>query len=364
MSFQNFFSNSKVLVTGHTGFKGSWLSSWLIALGADVIGVSLDIPTQPSHFVAIDLKKRLHHHLLDIRDFDSIKDLIVENQPDYVFHLAAQPLVNLAYQKPLQTYHSNILGTAHILEGLRTLQKPCIAIIITSDKCYQNVEWTWGYRENDSLGGEDPYSASKGAAELVIRSYFHSYFAHQDSPIKLGVGRAGNVIGGGDWAMGRIVPDCVRAWQKNHTVELRNPSATRPWQHVLEPISGYLTLASLLKTRPELNGEAFNFGPASTQNYSVLDLVQEMQKHWQKVSWQEVSRHVKYYESTLLKLNCDKAFHSLKWLALLDFSQTVKMTTEWYKNYYSAFEPTWLFTQKQIQEYSQIAAQKKLQWTQ
>ncbi|MEE2716923.1 MAG: CDP-glucose 4,6-dehydratase, partial [SAR324 cluster bacterium] len=294
------FANRTVFLTGHTGFKGSWLSAWLLTLGVRVVGVALDPPSQPSHFEAAGLKEALEDHRLDIRNGDALKRLLSQTQPDFVLHLAAQPLVCQSYFDPVETYQTNVLGTLSLLEALRSLKKPCTAVLITSDKCYDNVEWVWGYRETDALGGPDPYSASKGAAELVIRSHVKSFFP-KDGPVRVSVARAGNVIGGGDWAADRIVPDCVRSWASGKAVELRNPHATRPWQHVLEPLSGYLTLASVLSERPELHGEPFNFGPPAQQAHSVLELVKQMSKHWDQVRWDEASANDEApYESGLL----------------------------------------------------------------
>lgn len=262
----NVFANTKVLVTGHTGFKGSWLSLWLTQLGAQVSGISLGVPTEPSHFAAAGLVERIQDYRLDIRDGTALKSLVQDIQPDFVFHLAAQPLVRRSYADPVETWQTNAMGTINVLEALRGLKNPCVAVLITSDKCYDNVEWVWGYRETDALGGPDPYSASKGAAELAIRSYVRSYFP-KDGPVRIGVGRAGNVIGGGDWADDRIVPDCVHAWSRGETVQLRNPLATRPWQHVLEPLSGYLNLAIALHLDAKWHGEPFNFGPPAQQNH-------------------------------------------------------------------------------------------------
>jgi CDP-glucose 4,6-dehydratase len=243
----------------------------------------------------------------------------------------------------------------NILESLRGLKKPCVAVMITSDKCYENVEWLWSYRESDSLGGPDPYSASKGAAELAIRSYVRSYFP-KDGLVRIGVGRAGNVIGGGDWAEDRIVPDCVRAWSRGESVQLRSTNATRPWQHVLEPLSGYLTLAMALSEDSKFHGEPFNFGPNMKKNYSVGELVSAMAKHWDQVRWEEVvSQEPGLHESILLKLDCDKALHHLNWQAGLDFETTVKMTTEWYRNFYTNPKDIAKFSQNQIHAYTDIA---------
>ena len=286
MSLKYFFGKKTILITGHTGFKGSWLAMWLESLGASVVGVALEPPSHPSHFEAAGLKEVLEDHRLDILSGDDLKELVSQTQPDFVFHLAAQALVRRSYDNPVETYQTNAIGTLNLLEALRPLEKKCTAVLITSDKCYNNVEWVWGYRESDALGGPDPYSASKGAAELMIRSHVKSFFPI-DGPVRIAIGRAGNVIGGGDWAQDRIIPDCVRSWAKNDKVQLRNPQATRPWQHVLEPVSGYLTLAIELQQREELHGEPFNFGPPAHLNRTVLVLVQSMSQYWEKVRWED-----------------------------------------------------------------------------
>src|SRR3989338_3064309 len=300
------FIGRTVLITGHTGFKGAWLTAWLKQLGAKVVGIALDPPTDPSHFAVAHLADGMTDLRIDIRGRAALEDAIVSAQPDFVFHLAAQALVRRSYDDPVETWQTNVLGTLHVLEALRKLDNPCAAVIITRDKCYDNVEWVWGYRETDPLGGPDPYSASKGAAELAIRSYLRSFFP-RDGAVRLGIGRAGNVIGGGDWAEDRIVPDCMRAWANGEIVALRNPMATRPWQHVLEPLSGYLNLAMNLHKSSALHGEPFNFGPPAQQNHSVGELVKEMENHWDQVRWEDVSaQYGGPYESGLLKLNCDK----------------------------------------------------------
>jgi CDP-glucose 4,6-dehydratase len=286
----------------------------------------------------------------------------VRAQPDFVFHLAAQALVRTSYDDPLATWSTNVMGTLHLLEGLRRLNKPCAAVIITSDKCYDNVEWVWGYRETDGLGGPDPYSASKGAAELAVRSHIKSFFP-KGSMVRIASARAGNVIGGGDWAADRIVPDCIRAWSGGATVELRNPHATRPWQHVLEPLSGYLNLVMALANDEGLHGEPFNFGPPAQQNHSVLELVNEMSMHWDQVRWDDVSGATQGpYESRLLKLNCDKALHFLYWHAVMGFADTVRMTAEWYRAYYRDPSSIAGVTRAQIQAYIAMAEGRGLQW--
>lgn len=365
MSLVN-FKNKTVVLTGHTGFKGAWLTAWLKQLGAEVIGIALDPPTEPSHFSVAHMSEAISDCRIDIRNRSELEEVIVTAKPDYVFHLAAQALVRRSYDDPLESWQTNVLGTLHVLEALRKLDKPCAAVIITSDKCYDNVEWVWGYRENDALGGPDPYSASKGAAELAIRSYIKSYFPKEASKVRIASARAGNVIGGGDWAEYRIVPDCVKAWSANNLVKLRNPHATRPWQHVLEPLSGYLTLAMALTQRPELHGQPFNFGPQAQQNHSVLALVQQMALHWEQVRWNDESGMAAAgpYESGLLKLNCDKALHYLKWHAVMGFEDTVRMTAEWYRAYYQQPMQIAALTDAQIVSYTDIAKQHGLGWAQ
>ena len=365
MTLQKTFNAKTVLITGHTGFKGAWLTAWLKQLGAKVVGIALDPPAEPSHYAAAQLADGMVDLRIDIRNQVGLEEAIVSAEPDFVFHLAAQALVRRSYEDPVETWQTNLLGTMHVLEALRKLDKPCAAVIITSDKCYDNVEWVWGYRETDAMGGPDPYSASKGAAELAIRSHIKSYFPKATSKVRIASARAGNVIGGGDWAADRIVPDCVKAWSTDKLVELRNPHSTRPWQHVLEPLSGYLSLAIALSQRPELHGEPFNFGPQSQQNHSVLELVQQMALHWEQVRWQDVSGSVAGpYESGLLKLNCDKSLHYLQWHAVMGFEDTVRMTAEWYRAYYKQPAQIALTTDAQIVAYTTIAKKDSLAWAQ
>jgi len=358
--FHSIFKNKTVLVTGHTGFKGSWLSTWLVSLGAKVIGLSVGVPSYPSNFEISQLKDSIEDHRIDICDIKSVKKIIKDSQPDFVFHLAAQALVRPSYEKPLETLNTNAMGTANILDALRILDKQVVAVMITSDKAYDNVEWVWGYRETDHLGGKDPYSASKGMAELAIRTFVESYFNEPNSNVRVGITRAGNVIGGGDWATDRIVPDCMMAWSENRIVDIRSPWATRPWQHVLEPLSGYLLLGSNLANSEKYHGEAYNFGPNANQNHSVSELINEMGKYWDKVQWNDVSQDQKHvHEAGLLKLNCDKALFDLKWQPTLKFEETVKMTVEWYKKFYKSREQSMLdFTMAQISEYTELAGKR------
>jgi len=365
VKLQQTFKNKNILITGHTGFKGVWLSAWLNLLGAKVTGISLDVLEEPSHFSASDMCNDIEDKREDIRNYNQIEKLIIDSKPDYVFHLAAQAIVRKSYDSPVDTWSTNVMGTINVLEALRKLDHPCSAVIITSDKCYDNVEWIWGYKETDRMGGPDPYSASKGAAELAIKSYIKSYFPSETSKVRLASSRAGNVIGGGDWAEDRIIPDCVRAWSEGKTVELRKPDATRPWQHVLEPLSGYLALAVALNENQDMHGESFNFGPPAQQNQSVLELVQNMSIHWDQVKWKDISGAKEGpYESGLLKLNCDKALALLRWNAVMGFDDTVKMTAEWYKAYYMKDQKIKEVTNLQINAYILAAKDAGLDWAQ
>jgi CDP-glucose 4,6-dehydratase len=330
MTFSTYCGKT-ILITGHTGFKGGWLSAWLTSLGAKVVGLSIDVPSVPSNFTASQISNIIDDLRVDVRDSQAVRKVIQDTQPDFVFHLAAQALVRPSYQKPLDTLLTNAIGSANVLDALRVLEKPVVAVMITSDKAYDNVEWVWGYRETDRLGGKDPYSASKGMAELAIYSYVESFFNNKDSNVRVGITRAGNVIGGGDWAKDRIVPDCMNAWSKNEIVDIRSPDATRPWQHVLEPLSGYLALGAELSKNSLLHGEAYNFGPPAHQNHSVRELIDEMTKYWEQVRWNDTSRSQQHvHEAGLLKLNCDKALYDLNWQPTLQFEDTVRMTVEWY----------------------------------
>ena len=355
MKLNKFFKNKKVLVTGHTGFKGSWLTTWLILLGAKVIGVSIDVPTNPSYFQAARLKNKIKHKKIDIRNLKLLKKTFTKYQPDFVFHLAAQALVTKSYSNPTYTWTTNTIGTLNVLESLRVLKKKCVAVIITSDKSYKNLEIKRGYKENDILGGNDPYSASKASAELAIQSHIKSFFPLEKTKVLVGIARAGNVIGGGDWSENRLIPDCIKAWSKNKKVLVRNPKSTRPWQHVLEAVWGYLLLASNLKKNKTLHGEAFNFGPSNAKNYNVIFLVKSMKKHWKNISWKIINNNKKsFYESSLLKINSNKARTTLKWRCVLNFKQMIYMVTIWYKNYYSKKENMYQVSLNQIREYENL----------
>ncbi len=346
----NIFKSKKIIVTGHTGFKGSWLSVWLNELGAKVTGISLKPPTTPSHYEELGLYNFINDIQLDIRNLDQLKNIFLEVKPDFVFHLAAQPLVKKSYENPFETYTCNLIGSLNILESLKSISNTCCVIMITSDKSYANKEWEWGYRENDELGGLDPYSASKGSTELMIRSHINSFFPIEKG-VKISIARAGNVIGGGDWAEDRIVPDTAKAWIENQQLIIRSPNATRPWQHVLEPLSGYLNLAFKLYQDSSLHGEAFNFGPNIDDNRTVYDLINELSIYWKGLNFKKSNDNNSFHESMLLKLNCDKALYHLKWKSKLDFKDTVKMTADWYLNYYKKKVSVLDFTKEQINFY-------------
>lgn len=325
-----FWQNKTVLVTGHTGFKGAWLTLWLLQLGARVTGMALPPETRPSLFDQLKLAREIDHRLVDIRDQAAVADTIAEVAPDVVFHLAAQALVLRSYCRPIETLAVNVMGTAHVLEALRALDKPCVAVLVTTDKVYQNREWQFGYRETDRLGGHDPYSASKAASEFVIHCWRHSFFDGV-SPLRIGSVRAGNVIGGGDWAENRIVPDMVRALGAGRGIEVRNPNATRPWQHVLEPLGGYIRLAErLIESDDPQFQDAFNFGPSADAERTVRELVEESLQHWPG-SWTDVSRTNQPHEAGRLALCIDRARTRLGWSPRWDFRRSVRETIDWYR---------------------------------
>ncbi len=364
--FNNIYTGKKIVVTGHTGFKGTWLTTWLLRLGAKVVGISKDIPTKPSMFEELQLENRIVHYQEDIRDLSRMIEIITNEKPEFLFHLAAQPIVSASYSDPTETISSNVMGTTNILEALKISNHSCTAVIITSDKAYDNVEQVWGYKEDDKMGGKDIYSGSKGAAELIIKSYYHSFFKDKSSNIRLAIGRAGNVIGGGDWAQDRIVVDCMEAWSKGKMVEIRSPEATRPWQHVLEPLSGYLDLGANLYMDYSLHGEAFNFGPRSEQNHTVKQLLEDLSKYWHYHNVNDaftITDNIPFHEAGLLKLNCDKALFYLKWQANLEYKETIKFTSEWYYSFYKDNKDMYSFTNNQIEEYELLAKKKDLRWT-
>ena len=326
----NSFFGKKVLITGHTGFKGFWLAMILRSMGANVVGVSLKTdPNKKSHFNILNGEDLIKTFFLDIKDLHSLKELTNQIKPDYIFHLAAQALVAESFKDPINTFTTNTIGSINLLESMRDANYKSNLIMITSDKVYENVEWVFGYRENDTLGGSDPYSASKACAELSIRSYFKSYL--RNSNIRLCIARAGNVIGGGDWSENRLIPDCIKFWSKKKRVPIRNSNATRPWQHVLDVINGYVSLAMKIKKNKNLHGEEFNFGP-NNKNFKVIDVLYKSRKIWPSIKWRLTNNKI-FFENTLLSLNSSKARKKLKWYPRLNIDKSIMFTINWYKFY-------------------------------
>lgn len=355
------YQGKKILLTGHTGFKGTWMAEWLLLMGAEVVGISLEPQDDPSFFDQLNLANRLEHHIQDIRHAGRLAELVKAAQPDIIFHLAAQPLVRYSYEHPIETFNTNVMGTVHLLDALRQLDKPCEVVIITTDKCYENKETARPYTEDDSMGGYDPYSASKGACELVVSSYRRSFFHPNDygtkHQISLASARAGNVIGGGDWAADRIVPDCMRTLSREEAIPVRNPVATRPWQHVLEPLGGYLVLGQKLaedKTSTSWKEvcSGYNFGPDPESNRSVKELVEEVLKSWPG-AWEDQSDPNAVHEAGLLNLSIEKADRLLNWKPVWDFSSAIFETVRWYRGVLVLGEDALETTQAQIADYAE-----------
>jgi CDP-glucose 4,6-dehydratase len=368
MAFGNIYKGKRVLLTGHTGFKGAWLAEWLLQLGAEVTGYSLPPPTTPALFEHLGHAVRLDHVIGDVRDLVALQRVVDRVKPEFVFHLAAQPLVRLSYSQPVETYSTNVMGTVNVLEAVRLAGQRCAVVVVTTDKCYENREWVHSYREDDPMGGYDPYSSSKGAAELVVSAYRRSYFSAPDSLVRLASARAGNVIGGGDWALDRIVPDCIRSLASGATIPVRNKIATRPWQHVLEPLGGYLWLGALLANAILIPGRsptvfqgAYNFGPRSDSNRTVVDLVLEILKHWPG-TWSDQSDPKAVHEATLLNLSTDKAFHYLEWKPVWSFSETIAQTVSWYRKVNTATSDAMVETPAQIASYVDAARAEGVVW--
>ena len=360
--FKSIYKNRKVLVTGHTGFKGSWLVYWLNKLGAEVCGCALKAPTTPNHFDLLQLAVR--SEIVDIRDKYKLFKVFTSFKPEIVFHLAAQPLVRLSYEIPLETLETNIIGTANVFEACRHTSSVRAIVNITSDKCYENREWIWGYRENDPMGGYDPYSASKGCAELITSSYRNSFFNIKDygrkHNILLASCRAGNVIGGGDWAGDRLMPDIMKAAAAGKTVGIRNPYAIRPWQHVLEPLCGYLLIGRKLFEGDVGFSEGWNFGHGYSNDITVKQVVKDIVKYWSKIKFnidQDIERH---HEAGLLKLDSSKALSRLKWCNVWDIEETLEKTISWYRDYYEYGK---IKTKQDLNSYIEVAKEKKLEWS-
>jgi CDP-glucose 4,6-dehydratase len=333
------FAGRSVFVTGHTGFKGSWLAIWLSRLGARVTGYALPPPTEPSNFLASGVGDLLvEHHLADVRNADSLTQAIADARPDVIFHLAAQALVQESYQKPRETFDVNIMGTIGVLDAVRSAGRPCTVLVVTSDKCYENREHVWGYREIDPMGGYDPYSASKGAAEIVTAAYRRSFFPPSrvaEHGVKVATVRAGNVIGGGDWAKDRIIPDVVRHLQTGEPAPVRNPVAVRPWQHVLEPLGGYLTLAArMLGSDDPRWCDGWNFGPLPGDETPVGRLVDSFIAAWGEGQWKDMSDPSQPHEAQVLRLAVDKALYQLGWHSRWNVAEAIRRTADWYRRFY------------------------------
>jgi CDP-glucose 4,6-dehydratase len=354
VKFLEAYKNKRVLLTGHTGFKGSWLTVWLEQLGAQVFGLSLE-PEAKSMFDAVGAKNLCTHSIGDIRNFEVVRKAVRDCKPDVVLHLAAQALVRKSYDSPLETLESNVNGTAHVLEAIRLEKQRCAVVIVSSDKCYENREWVFGYREDDAMGGYDPYSMSKGATELVASSWRRSFFPPKklsEHGVAVGSARAGNVIGGGDWAADRIVPDAIRALSSGQPLRVRNPHAVRPWQHVIEPLSGYLALGAKLLSRGAADYcEAFNFGPGQLSAVNVGTLADALVNAWGSGKWIDESDAKAVHEASLLRLSIDKAQAKLGWSPKWNFEQTIERTVGWYKSSIDAKGDLLAVTRRQLSEY-------------
>jgi len=345
-----FWLGKRVLITGHTGFKGAWLSLYLKKLGAELCGVSLPPPTTPSLFELVNLKDQVKSENCDIRDIKSLNKIFKDFKPEIVFHLAAQPLVGLSYEDPIETYDVNVMGTLYVLEAIRHTESVKSAIMITTDKCYENKEWVWGYREKDELGGHDPYSSSKAAAEILIKSYRDSYFKNSKREINIASVRAGNVIGGGDWAVDRLIPDIFKTITQKKEFELRNPNAVRPWQHVLDPLTGYILLAKKLYESQEDFTGAWNFGPDYKQTKTVGEIIDFVQRNLKNKFVVNLKEQNTYKETTFLKLDSTKSNSRLNWKSIWDINKTLEKTVDWYLSFDKDINVLKL-TNNQIDEY-------------
>ncbi len=351
--FDGFFHGKRVLVTGHTGFKGSWLSIWLHELGAEVVGVGLDPATERDNFVLSGIGGKIKADIrADIRDGEKMKEIFTEYRPEIVFHLAAQPLVRLSYEIPVDTYATNVMGTINVMEAIRATDSVKVGVMITTDKCYENKEQIWGYRENEPMGGYDPYSSSKGAAEIAIASWRRSFFnpdRYAEHGKSIASVRAGNVIGGGDWALDRIIPDCIRALEAGKPIDIRSPKAIRPWQHVLEPLSGYMLLAKRMWESPTEYCEGWNFGPRAESISTVWEVASRVVDNYGRGLLRDLSDPNALHEAKLLMLDISKAKFRLGWEPRMDIDRTVALTVDWYRRYTA--EPVYTLCTSQIQEY-------------
>ncbi|UCB56945.1 MAG: CDP-glucose 4,6-dehydratase [Candidatus Omnitrophota bacterium] len=367
MTKLDFYKNKRVLISGHTGFKGAWLSLWLKELGANVTGYALEPPSKPNLFEAIGLEDKITHIIGDIRDQDKLTSVFHDFKPEFVFHLAAQPLVRFSYREPRLTYETNIIGTVNLLEAVRKTSSVRVTINITSDKCYENKEVAYGYKETDPVGGYDPYSSSKGCAELVTTTYRRSFFnpdKHNEHKVALSSVRAGNVIGGGDWGQDRIIPDCIKSLSENKTILIRNPKTVRPWQYVLECLSGYLWLGVLMHNDGRLYSSAWNFGPDDKEILTVEDIVSSVIKHWGNGDY-SVDKSIHPHEAGLLKLDCTKASTFLKWKPIYDVHTALEETVKWYKEYHNSNDSEQMYAAvlNYLTRYIEHAKKKKIEWS-
>ena len=346
-----FWKNKSIFLTGHTGFKGGWLALWLSSMGAKVTSYALAPNTSPNLFEVLSLDSVLSaSHIANICDLDRLQNAVAACKPEIVIHMAAQPLVRYSYANPVETYMTNVMGTVNVLESIRKTDSVKATVVVTTDKCYENREWVWGYRENEPMGGYDPYSNSKGCAELVTSAYRQSYFSGPNSINRVASARAGNVIGGGDWSIDRLIPDAIKAFESNQTLMIRNPLATRPWQHVLEPLSGYLILAQSLYQDGEKFSSAWNFGPKDTDNRSVQEVITSLCKKWgSDAKWQQDASS-QPHEASLLKLDCSKASQQLRWEPKWNLGIAIEKIIQWHKAYL-AKENMQALTLKQIDQY-------------
>ena len=354
MYFKDTFKNKRVLITGHSGFKGSWLTEWLYILGAKTYGISKDVPTIPSHFKILNLDKKTKSYTFDLKKFDILKKKIKFIKPDFIFHLAAQSLVKKSYDEPILTWQSNLVSTLNLLESLKTVKKKTTVVIVTSDKCYLNNDKKKSFKENDILGGDDPYSASKASCEILFNSYIKSYFNSKKSNINICTARAGNVIGGGDWSADRLIPDYINCWKNRKKLNIRSIKSTRPWQHVLEAISGYLILADKLSKNRNLHGHSFNFGPSNKKNITVKEVLNRLDQFLPDVKY-NTKKDKKFKESNLLSLNSNKAKKYLSWKPNLSFNQTIEFVGNWYKNFYLEKK---IITSSQILDYQKLGKKR------
>ncbi len=345
------FKNKKVLITGFNGFKGTWLTLWIFLLGGKVYGVSLKSKDKFNHYNLLKKKLVISEKYININDRKKIVSHIKKIKPDYLFHLAAQALVFKSIKDPFVTWQTNVIGFLNVLIGLNKLKKKCVGILVTSDKCYKNLNKKILYKETDELGGMDPYSASKASAEILFKSFFNTYVKNKNKYLRICSARAGNVIGGGDWSEKRLIPDCMKKWLINKAPEIRNPKSTRPWQHVLEAIYGYLKLAQILNENKNLNGESFNFSSNKIKNISVQHFLKKIKSKWPIIKW-KIKNKNKFYESNLLQLNNSKAKKFLKWKANLNFNETTELLVEWYKKFKENKKKIFFISAKQIEFYS------------